>query len=193
MDIDVLNELIRVKRRTVKPVNYNEKCVTKEIIQDILENANWAPTHGKTEPWRFTVIQGESRSDLADFLQALYKEIIPESQFNKKKYIHLRKNPMEAPLIITLSMKRQIIEKIPEIEEIEAVAIAAQNMMLTAAAYGLGSFFSTPKIIYNERAKSFLSLGAKDKWLGILYFGYPANGIIKSARDSVDTKVEWRF
>lgn len=25
-------------------------------VEQILEAANWAPTHGKTEPWRFAVL-----------------------------------------------------------------------------------------------------------------------------------------
>ena len=30
--------------------------VSDAEVQQILEAANWAPTHGKTEPWRFAVL-----------------------------------------------------------------------------------------------------------------------------------------
>ena len=52
---------------------------------------------------------------------------------------------MLSSAIIAVSMKRDVTEKIPEIEEIEAVACAIQNMLLTATAYGLGTFWSSPK------------------------------------------------
>ncbi len=38
-------------RRTITPKDFNGNEVTKEEIKDILEAANWAPTHKKTEPW----------------------------------------------------------------------------------------------------------------------------------------------
>jgi Nitroreductase family len=34
----------------------NGERVTDAEVQQILEAANWAPTHGKTEPWRFAVL-----------------------------------------------------------------------------------------------------------------------------------------
>ncbi len=30
--------------------------VSQEEVTQLLEAANWAPTHGKTEPWRFAVL-----------------------------------------------------------------------------------------------------------------------------------------
>lgn len=34
----------------------NGERVSDAEVQQILEAANWAPTHGKTEPWRFAVL-----------------------------------------------------------------------------------------------------------------------------------------
>ena len=34
-------------------------------IELMLEAANWAPSHGQTEPWRFTVFAGDGRQQLA--------------------------------------------------------------------------------------------------------------------------------
>ena len=34
--------------------------------QLMLEAANWAPTHGKTEPWRFVVLDRAAAIDLVD-------------------------------------------------------------------------------------------------------------------------------
>ena len=46
------------RRRTVKPVTFLQGTISDEIINEILESANWAPNHGKTEPWRLTVFSG---------------------------------------------------------------------------------------------------------------------------------------
>ena len=54
IDINVLSHVI-TSRRTVKPHNYSDRPVSKEIVEKIIENANWAPSHGRTYPWRFFV------------------------------------------------------------------------------------------------------------------------------------------
>ena len=38
-------------RRTITPKNLNGKSLSNDELDLILEAANWAPTHKKTEPW----------------------------------------------------------------------------------------------------------------------------------------------
>jgi len=42
--VDVINQLIQ-SRRSIFPPDYIEKEIPREIIEAILENANYAPTH----------------------------------------------------------------------------------------------------------------------------------------------------
>ena len=51
MTIEEVHQLIR-SRRSVYPPQYLDKVNPDEIISEILENANWAPTHRLTEPWK---------------------------------------------------------------------------------------------------------------------------------------------
>ena len=60
-----IDEIIK-NRRATPPRFLGGKNIEKEKIQRLLENANWAPNHKKTEPWRFIVFQGESKQKLAD-------------------------------------------------------------------------------------------------------------------------------
>lgn len=104
-----------------------------------------------------------------------YLSITPIDKQNPQKLAKLIRRPKHASVVIAVSMKRQLEERIPEIEEIEAVACAIQNMHLTCTAYGLGGFWSTPQLIYSEQMNEFLGLGLKDKCLGLFYIGYPAH------------------
>ncbi len=150
-----------------------------------------APTHGMTEPWRFSVFSGESRRRLAEFLAATYKEITSPEDFKPNKYEGMSINAMLAPVVIAIGMKRQEIEKIPELDEIQAVACAVQNMHLTAAAYGLGGFWSTNVAATSEQMRDFTGLSAKDRALGLFYLGYPAADWPTSTRAPVGQKVHW--
>ena len=53
VSVDKLTSTIDVikSRRTITPKNLNGKPLTSEELDLILEAANWAPTHKKTEPW----------------------------------------------------------------------------------------------------------------------------------------------
>ena len=55
MQPKTISQLIR-KRRSIFPKTYTNQPIAKEIIEEVLENANWAPTHKMTEPWRFKVL-----------------------------------------------------------------------------------------------------------------------------------------
>ncbi len=171
--IAAANALIR-RRRTIKPKDMSDKPVEPIQLATILENANWAPTHGMTEPWRFFIFTGQGRERLGNFCQSLYSKITPEAEVRADKFEKLGAQPLLAPVVIAVGMKRQDIEKIPEIEEIEAVACAVQNMHLTASALGMAAFWSTPPITYTDEMRAWLGLEDKrDKCLGFFYLGWP--------------------
>jgi nitroreductase len=189
---DEITRLIR-HRRSVYPVQYSGETVSREIIQEMLENATWAPTHKLTQPWRFIVFTGKGLNKLADFMSALYEKVsTANGKYEEKKFKMLSTKPLLASHIIALGMKRDEKERVPVIEEIEAVASAAQNMQLTAAAHGVGCYWGSGGITYFEEAKPFFGLESKDKLLGFLYIGWPKEGRWpRSKRKPVEEKVTW--
>ena len=190
LGIEQLNELI-INRRSIYPTMYTGEVIEESIIKNILANANWAPNHGKTEPWRFTVFAGEGLQKLADFQSELYKKNATEKgSFDEVKFQKLATKPLFASHIISIGMKRCEKENIPEIEEVEAVACAVQNMYLTAAAYKIGCYWGSGGVTYLEAAKSFFGLGAKDKLLGFMYLGQPKKWP-EGKRNPIEDKVTW--
>ena len=187
---ETITEVIR-HRRTIKPNQYLDREIDKAIVRGILENANWAPTHGMTEPWRFTVYSGPARERLADFLADTYRTISTPESYRQKKYEGMRINATLAPVVIAIGMKRQASEKISELDELQAVACAVQNMHLTAAAHGLGAFWSTNVAAVSDQMRQFLGLAERDRALGLFYLGYPDCDWPSSRRGSIDEKVTW--
>ena len=126
------------KRRSVFPAQYNGKPIAKFDIEKILEAANWAPSHRKTEPWRFKVLQGVSKEKLGLFLSLKYMETMDKPKEMKVK--KLIENPKKAGAIIAICMQRDPKESVPEWEEIAATAMAVQNMWLCCAEMGIGAY-----------------------------------------------------
>lgn len=189
-NLSEINELIQ-QRRTIYPEQFSDRKVHKEQVELILNNAQWAPTHGNTQPWRFKVFMEEGRQQLSDFLGSTYLKLTPEEQQVDAKLGKLLSRPLMSSVIIAVSMKRQEEEVVNEIEEIEAVACAIQNMHLTCTAYRLGGFWATPKLIYSPLMNDFLGLGEKDKCLGLFYIGYPSIEWPKAHRKPLEYTTEW--
>ena len=188
-DPQQLNELIRTRRSVFVPQFEPGKLIPDDVIWQLLENANWAPTHKRTEPWRFTVFTGAGLDKLADFQATLYKETAG-FKFNEGKHEKLLALPPQCSHIIALGMHRAD-DGPPEIEEIEAVACAVQNLALSAHAYGLGGFWSTGGITYTEAAKMFFGLGPADKLLGFFHLGYVRTPGSVGKRGPVRDKTRW--
>ncbi len=186
----MFNELAR-NRRSVFPDQFEQgKKIDDAIVKEILINATWAPNHGRAEPWQFTVFTGEGLKNLAAFQSELYKQEAGE-QFKEATYIKLQTQPLKASHIIAIGMKRTTTKNIPEIEDVEAVACAVQNIYLSVAAYGLGGYWTTGGLTYNEKSKSFFGLGEQDKLLGFFYLGHVAIPSTGATRLPFEEKVKW--
>lgn len=188
--IGQFNQLIK-SRRSTKPRLFNGQKISSEIVWQILENANWAPTHGLTQPWRYKVFSDRGLEKLAAFQAQLYQQLTPEAEFKPEKYERMKSNILKSSHVIVICMQRQESEKIPEVEEIEAVACSVQNMALTAAAYGICSFWGSGGVTYTKELKEFLGLKPKDRCLGYLYLGYSDKPATHSIRSPIEDKVEW--
>ncbi len=187
-DVDLL---IR-KRRSVFPRDYTGEKVRDQIIEQMLENANWAPTHKFTEPWRFIVFSDEGLKQLASFQSECYKRVSTnEGTFREDRYQSMLSKPLESSHIIAIGMKRDEAKRLPEWEELGAVFCAVQNMYLTATAYGVGCYISTGGITNFEEAKSFFGLGPDDKLCGFLHVGMPKASYADGRRRPVAEKVKW--
>ena len=179
------------KRRSIFPPQYNDTPIAKELLVKILEAANWAPNHKKTEPWRFKVFQAAGLKQLGEALSNTYKQVTPEGAFSEKKHQKLLKNPQRAGAVIAICMQRDPKESLPEWEEIAAVSMAVQNLWLTATAYGLAGYWSSPGVI--NHLGQFLNLVEGERCLGFFYLAHLQNPApeLPRERGPITEKVDW--
>lgn len=186
-----INKLVR-QRRSIYPKDYTGATVPEAVIEQMLENANWAPNHKLTEPWRFVVFTGAGLKALAAIQSECYKQVTSANDtFKEDRYLALQTKPLECSHIIAIGMKRDEGKRLPEWEELGAVFCAVQNMYLTATAYGVGCYLGTGGITNFEEAKSFFGLGTEDKLCGFLYVGIPKGTVPDGRRKPITDKVKW--
>jgi nitroreductase len=180
-------------RRSIFPKSYDpQKDIPVDLILQILNNANAAPSHRLTEPFRYEILRGSSRQDLANFLLEDYLQNTPVDQQSEMKMRKVQENPLRSAVVIALKMKRHA-DLVPEWEEIAAVAMAVQNMWLTCTELGIGSYWSSPSAMVN-RGGQFLTLHGDEQCLGLFYMGYPLTTVPFPApkRTSIESKITWR-
>ena len=167
----------------------NGKKIPDKQVQSLLELADWAPTHGFTEPWRFVVYANPP--EFCHQHAELYKQNTSAENFDKAVYDKFYEQGDKASHVIIAMMKRGSLSKIPVIEEVEAVACAVQNILLGATALGVASFWSTGGMALRQPMKDFLGLGEDDHVIGILYLGYADIQPAGSRSIPLEEKIKW--
>ena len=172
------------QRRSMDLSRLNDEPVERALLEQMLEAANWAPSHGDTEPWRFTVIAGEGRAELAQLFEPAMKEA--ESA---------RKRAFAAPVWIAIGMAPDRKEdgslQMSENEELMAVACAVQNLHLMAQALGLAGMWHSKGPSVHPAVARGLGWEAPDRLLGFFMCGWPSSDWLSSTRRPIAEKVRW--
>lgn len=186
-------QLVR-ERRSVFPAHYTGESIDEAVVRDILTHATWAPTHKRTEPWRFTVFMKEGLARLAEMQAACYRNVTEaDGSFREERYKGLLTKPLQSACIIAIGMKRDEKKSVPEVEEIGAVFCAVENMYLSATAHGLGCYLSTGGITYFEEAKPLFGLGAEDRLIGFFHLGVPNEWPPPKERKPLEEVTRWVY
>lgn len=147
-----LQEALRT-RRTHKA--YGPEPVAREVVEELVELARWAPNHHLTEPWRFRVVGPGA-------LQAL-KDAGPADAAGKLD---------RAPTLIVASV---VVDPDPRVadEDRDAAAAAVYGLLLAAHARGLAGYWRTPAVLLHPAGRAAVGLGDDEAALGLLHLGPP--------------------
>ena len=174
-------------RRSVMPHQFIKKEIEKKQLRKILGAASWAPTHKKTEPWRFKVFKNKSKEKLGIFLAEKYKDT--SERFSSFRYDKIVTKVDQSALVIAICIQRDLKESIPEWEEIAAVAMAVQNMWLYSSSVGIGGYWSSPKLI--NYLSDHIKLEKGERCLGFFYMGYYSEKNVERVPRSIENKTTY--
>jgi nitroreductase len=164
-------------------------------VELMLEAANWAPNHGSTEPWRFSVFAGDGRNGLSEAFGTAYRLLTPDDRYTAVAEQAQRDRVWQAPVWISLGMLPALNERgaarMPEWEELIAVGCAAHNALLVAASLGLGAKWTSGAVVTHPHVAQFIDLEPRARLLGFLYVGRPAVDWPAGQRRALEEKVRW--
>jgi nitroreductase len=140
-------------RRTHKA--YGAEPVARELLEELLELARWAPNHNLTNPWRFRVLGPDS-------LAALKQAAGPEAAAKLDR----------APTLVVASQVRSD-DAVQDEEDLCAVASAISYVLLGAHARGLAGYWRTPAVLRSEEGRAAVGVPADERVLGLIHLGPP--------------------
>lgn len=164
-----------------------EPAPPRADIERIVKAGTRAPDHGRLRPWRFVVLEGDARKKLGAAMAEVLQAKAPaatQAQLDAEAA-----KPLRAPAIVVVAAK--IAKgKIPEIEQVTAVAAALQNMFLASHALGYGAMWKTGAAAYAATVKALFDLAPEDHIVGFLYLGTTAaqGPLVEAPMDEV---VRW--
>jgi len=147
---------------------------SETAVQAILEAAARAPDHGRLQPWRLIVIEGDARRSLGEIFAESLARRDPEA--GDQVLAREREKALRAPFIIVVATRYERSAKIPLAEQTIAASCAAHGLMLAAFAQGLGVFWRTGEAASDEEVKAALGIGPGDLIIGFIYVGTDISG-----------------
>jgi len=183
------NEVLKAiqERRSVFQPNFTDQEISKEDLLLILEAATAAPTHKRTQPWRFVVFRNEGIRRLGTELGRIYKEITPLEKYTEMMEQNMVKKATQSNVAIAIVVN--YTNELPEWEELAATACAVQNLWLAAHSLGLGGYWSSPGLI--NHLGEFLDLQENQKCIGLFYLGHHQTDAREPVRAPLEDKVRW--
>ncbi|MHC1590549.1 MAG: nitroreductase family protein [Candidatus Helarchaeales archaeon] len=166
-------------RRSVR--RFSTKKVDKKILKEMLEAARWAPSAGNRQPVEILVIQNEE-------MRKKISELTGHKRYEFCPVIFLA-------CINNERAKIKYGKKIGEYLAIIDSAIAVQNMMLVAAAHGLGTSWGDVIGAQKQAVRELFNLPDFIEPFTFIPIGYPGyeegQGGSRAERRKLEEMVHW--
>ncbi len=158
--------------------SYRPEMPPRKILERIIEAAMWAPSAVNLQGWELTVMAGSVRDDFVALVSQAVKYLLPRlKQANfpeeaQKQVMQFFKNLGGAPVVVAVTIFKAA-EAHANKSLIQSGAALMQNLLLAAAAEGLGTCWMTGANYLEDEILKFLGK-TNQELLAITPIGYPA-------------------
>lgn len=188
-------------RRSIR--RYRSQPVPRELIEEALAAAIWAPSAHNRQPWRFAVVEGaETKHHLARAMgnrlrSDLEADDVPQEVIEKdvgRSYERIT----GAPALILVCLSMADMDDYPDEERqhnewimaAQSTAMAGQNLLLAAHALGLAACWMCAPLFCPGVVRKTLDLPGDWEPQGLITLGYAAESREKT-RQPLSTRVRY--
>lgn len=172
-------------RRSVR--QFQDKPVARELIEQVLEAARWAPSPHGRQPWRFAVVtRAETKERLADRMGDSWRHNLEMDGQNTEvvatRLEKSRQRILSAPAIILPCLYLEDLDRYPDEQRqadettmaIQSIGAAIQNMLLMAYDLGLDAGWMCAPLFCPQVVCDTLSLDKRLIPQAMIIVGYAA-------------------
>jgi coenzyme F420-0:L-glutamate ligase / coenzyme F420-1:gamma-L-glutamate ligase len=172
-------------RRSVR--QYQPTPVPRELIEQVLEAARWAPSPHGRQPWRFAVLtRPEPKQRLADAMGETWQDNLEmDGQNTKIVQIRLEKSKqriLQAPALLLPCLYLEDLDQYPDAQRqqdettmaVQSLGAAIQNMLLMAYDLGLDGGWMCAPLFCPEVVVQALDLDPRLIPQALITLGYAA-------------------
>lgn len=169
------------QRRSIR--QFQDKPIDDALIHAILDSANQAPSAHNQQSWKFIVVRGQKKQQLAHLVSE------HSSDFPKPSSSILRmaaRSIVNAPVVIAVMNTGTLITHGTDLfkvekdmaydffrtMEIQSSAAAVENLLLAATSLGLASVWLGILFLIKDEVLTFLG-EAKGEFMAVIPVGYP--------------------
>jgi nitroreductase len=160
-------------------------------LQDILSIAVRVPDHGKLNPWRFVVFEGDAGAKVGALFAKRFSELHPDyppENVNFQKGLFTR-----APVVIAVVSTAAEHVKIPIWEQHMSAAAVCFNLVLATQALGFDAQWQSDWIAYDDGAKTAMGIASSERIAGLIYIGTTSVALEDRPRPDVNAlTTHWR-
>jgi coenzyme F420-0:L-glutamate ligase/coenzyme F420-1:gamma-L-glutamate ligase len=189
-------------RRSIR--RYMRKGVERSALTRILQAATCAPSAHNRQPWRWIVIQDEARKrTLAESMGvALARTRIADGDEPEEVQVDVDRSIeriCQAPVVLLLCLTMEEMDRYPDPDRtqaeylmaVQSVAMAGQNLMLSAHAEGLGSSWMCAPLFAPDSVHAVLDIPPDWTPQGLILVGHPESPGGESSRKALEEVVRW--
>lgn len=200
---DEFAELVR-GRRSVRA--FSSRPVPREIIEEAIAAAGWAPSPHGRQPWRFVVVESpDRRLALADAMAGTWQEQLSldgqDAALIAARLAKSRDRLIRAPVLIIPCLYLAGVDVYPdadrqtaeELMAVQSLGAAIQNLLLSVFAAGLDAGWMCAPLFCPEIVQETLGLGSALQPHALIPVGYAAADPVRRARRPVEELiVDWQ-
>ena len=173
------------QRRSIR--KYAPTQVPKEILHDVLEAAQWAPSAHNAQPCRFIILtQKNSKKNLAVAMAKARTEDLIRDNVPLELIQRINKASVErftnAPVLVIACITMAEMMKYPDEQRqknerdlaIQSLGAAMENMLLAAHSEGLGACWFCASIFCKDTVRRVLRIPEDVEPQALVAMGYPS-------------------
>jgi F420 biosynthesis protein FbiB-like protein len=190
-------------RRSIR--RYRAETIPKQLVEQLLTAAQWAPSAHNRQPWRFVVLSNKvERAQLAQAMaQQLHMERLADGTAPAVVQADAERSQtriIEAPLAILVCVSMAEMDTYPDaarnehefLMAVQSTAMAVQNLLLQAHALGLGACWMCAPLFCPQTVQAVLALPNDWQAQALITIGFPANAGKPAQRKPLHEVTQWR-